>query len=914
MTTPNDAPAVSPSVNPASEPAAEPPVVGEGVQLSLKVRTLDQKTYPISICAAASVPQLKELVATETGITLARQRLIYRGRVLKNDQTLASYSLEDGHVLHLVVRAAPPPPPPPADAAASGQGSTAAPASDPNAGPTGRAPAPYQYSPADVREIDALNARLDEFERTSLRSRSRSRSRQRQRRLTRSPPPPPRDNDEPDPTMGRSGAAMPGRVLMGATIAVPEGAGVTMPFLSSMIANLVTQVSESGGGAEAEGGATTGTTGDGRHHVTFSNEVPGGGTAAEMEAATARALRHHHRNRDGSSSTGRQRTARRSSSSAERQVALRARTGLRLESVRATLNDTSLDFPAELTVLPQGDNNTAMSELQQQVEMLLTLLERFGPRLRLLPAALAQRDGLSERAATDGAASAVFNTASTGPTTASAGPHTASAEPPTVSAGSTSPATGSTTTPDSRNAAAAGTTLSARQVLCAIEALQTIGESTDLLARMARHAFVRQSMQLGEPISRRGNAATAGTTAGDRIQATLNAIQAGARTTHTARAGTTAGDRIQATLDPMPETTRAARTATRSAANMRPRFRVARISATDLLGERSSAIPGTARASPAGPPGLTPSFPVDLTGFSSGAVSLVSGSATSARNSQPTTQADAVQSDGNAPLPPAGAHISISGMGLPLMSSVVFPFSLAAGLGGSHATTTWNLADFVSRLTSELPISTLYGVMAGDATHLHHILAHVGFALFSGVDVPRVTRPSIRTWAQDLVGELRRLLRSHTLPADVVDQVTGTNERRSALGNELLRVAEPFIPDLVDFLVRATSASRAAAFGTSSATFLRTMAQQIVRQLGSYARDDSSESEDESDERLKRLLRGLLVWLGMNEHMATFVVGSLLCWTEGDGTGSRRGRTRQREEAGSEIGVVDSPATKRRRE
>ncbi|KAG6971675.1 hypothetical protein JG687_00001898 [Phytophthora cactorum] len=486
------------------EPAAEPPVSAESAQLSLKVRTLDQRTYPITICAAASVPQLKELVATETGVTLARQRLIYRGRVLKNDQTLAAYSLEDGHVLHLVVRAVPP-----VDAADQTPAS-ATPAPDPNAGQGappagGRAPASFQYVGSDTF--------LDDLVRMS-----RSRLRQ---------PPPPRDNDEPDPTMGRpGGGGLPSRVVMGATISMPEGADVTMPFLNSMMANLVTQV-EGGEGLTAARG---------RRRATFSREVLGGGTAAEMEAATARALRHHHRNRDGS---GRQRHGRRSSSSsADRQRALRVRTGVRLESVRATLDDASLDFPAELSALPQGDTNAAMAELQQQVEMLLALVQRFGPRLRLLSAALAQRDRM----------------------------------------------------------------------------------------------------------------------------------------------------------------------------------------------------------------------------------------------------------------------------------------------------------------------------------------------------------------------------------------VTGPEERRAALGNELLRVMEPFIPDLVDYLVRATSASRAAAFGTSSATFLRTMAQQIVRQLRVYARGDSTESEDDSDERLKRLLRGLLVWLGVNEHIASFVVDSLLCWTEGDNASSRRGRTRQREETGSEDGATGSPATKRRRE
>ncbi|POM67818.1 Secreted RxLR effector peptide protein [Phytophthora palmivora] len=663
------------------------------------------------------------------------------------------------------------------------------------------------------------------------------------------PPPPPRDNDEPDPTMGRSGAGLPNRVLMGATISVPEGADVTMPFLSSMIANLVTQASE--GGETGEGMAT-----GGRRHVTISSEALGGGTAAEMEA-TARALRRH-RNREGSGS-GRQRHSRRSSTGAERQAALRARTGLRLESVRATLDDSSLNFPVELTALPQGDTNTAMTELQQQVEMLLTLLERFGPRLRLLPAALAQRDRLASTESSP-----------------------ASAETVNTSSGPTSAAT-------------AETAVSSRHVVRAIEALQTIGESTDLLARMTRHAFVRQSMQLGEPFSRRLSA-YAGASTGDRMQAAHDSIQGANRTG--SPAGTTGDDAMQATLDAIQRSTR-----TERRSNSRPRLRVARISATDML------APRTGREAPAV---ATGSRPAGLAGSSAGPMGPpVFGPAAPAQNNQ---QAGAVPDDVNGPLPPAGAHISISGMGLPLMSSVVFPFSLAAGLGGSHATTTWNLADFVSRLTSELPISTLYGVMSGDATHLHHVLAHIGFALFSGVDVPRVTRPSIRTWAQDLVGELRRLLRLHALPADVLDQVTGPIERRSALGSELLRVVEPFIPDLIDFLVRATSASRVAAFGTSSATFLRTMAQQVVRQLRAYARGDSTESEDDSDERLKQLLRELLVWLGMNEHFTTFVVDSLLCWTDGDNTTSRRGRVRQRDEADSEASATDAPASKRQRE
>jgi hypothetical protein len=47
---------------------------------------------------------LKEKIATVTGILSEQQRLICRGRVLKDDELLSAYHVEDGHTLHLVVR------------------------------------------------------------------------------------------------------------------------------------------------------------------------------------------------------------------------------------------------------------------------------------------------------------------------------------------------------------------------------------------------------------------------------------------------------------------------------------------------------------------------------------------------------------------------------------------------------------------------------------------------------------------------------------------------------------------------------------------------------------------------------------------------------------------------------------------
>lgn len=261
-------------------------------------------------------------------------------------------------------------------------------------------------------------------------------------------------------------------------------------------------------------------------------------------------------------------------------------------------------------------------------------------------------------------------------------------------------------------------------------------------------------------------------------------------------------------------------------------------------------------------------------------------------------------------VPPANAHVSIAGMDFPLVSSVVLPFSLAAGLGGSHATTTWNFADFVSRVTNELPVSTLYGVLAGDPVHLHHVLAHIGFALFSGVDVPRVTRPNLRTWVHELATALEHLLRDQAVPAGVRNEIGGPADRRMAVGDELLRLVRPFLSEVVDLLVRATSASRAAAFGSSSAAALRTMMHQVVRQLRDYARGAALETEDASDERLKRLLCHLLRWGGLHEGVARFLVDTLVVWVQGR---DRRGSIRTREASGR-VHEEEALARKRRRE
>ncbi|XAR71011.1 hypothetical protein NMG60_11028083 [Bertholletia excelsa] len=72
--------------------------------VEIKIKTLDSQTYTLRVDKCVPIPALKEQIATVTGVLSEQQRLICRGRVLKDDQLLSAYHVEDGHTLHLVVR------------------------------------------------------------------------------------------------------------------------------------------------------------------------------------------------------------------------------------------------------------------------------------------------------------------------------------------------------------------------------------------------------------------------------------------------------------------------------------------------------------------------------------------------------------------------------------------------------------------------------------------------------------------------------------------------------------------------------------------------------------------------------------------------------------------------------------------
>ncbi|KAK7732455.1 hypothetical protein SLS53_008459 [Cytospora paraplurivora] len=84
-------------------------------QITFKVKASGEKNHQITMAETATVQELKTKLATEEyeNIPVERQRLIYSGRVMKNEDTLASYKVKAGNTIHLVKSAASNPTPAP---------------------------------------------------------------------------------------------------------------------------------------------------------------------------------------------------------------------------------------------------------------------------------------------------------------------------------------------------------------------------------------------------------------------------------------------------------------------------------------------------------------------------------------------------------------------------------------------------------------------------------------------------------------------------------------------------------------------------------------------------------------------------------------------------------------------------------
>lgn len=74
--------------------------------LSITVKGPSDTKLAITVSATATVLELKQLIesaAPESNrVEVQNQRLIFSGRVLKDEEIITKYGLKDGNVIHLV--------------------------------------------------------------------------------------------------------------------------------------------------------------------------------------------------------------------------------------------------------------------------------------------------------------------------------------------------------------------------------------------------------------------------------------------------------------------------------------------------------------------------------------------------------------------------------------------------------------------------------------------------------------------------------------------------------------------------------------------------------------------------------------------------------------------------------------------
>lgn len=76
----------------------------ESATIEINIKTLESQVHKLRVEKNETVLNLKEKIVDVAGIPVEQQRLIFRGRVLKDDHLLSEYHLEDGYTLHLVAR------------------------------------------------------------------------------------------------------------------------------------------------------------------------------------------------------------------------------------------------------------------------------------------------------------------------------------------------------------------------------------------------------------------------------------------------------------------------------------------------------------------------------------------------------------------------------------------------------------------------------------------------------------------------------------------------------------------------------------------------------------------------------------------------------------------------------------------
>ncbi|PIN25755.1 Ubiquitin-like protein, partial [Handroanthus impetiginosus] len=76
--------------------------VAGGDEVNLNIRYSNGSKFSVKTSLESTVAELKGVLAQNCDVPAEQQRLIYKGRILKDDQTLVSYGLQVDHTVHMV--------------------------------------------------------------------------------------------------------------------------------------------------------------------------------------------------------------------------------------------------------------------------------------------------------------------------------------------------------------------------------------------------------------------------------------------------------------------------------------------------------------------------------------------------------------------------------------------------------------------------------------------------------------------------------------------------------------------------------------------------------------------------------------------------------------------------------------------
>lgn len=87
---------------PQTQPQNSPPEQPQQ-EITIKIRTFE-KDLEVQISSTAKISNLKEKIEQISKVPSNRQRLIFRGHLLKDEETISSYKISDKDVVHLIAK------------------------------------------------------------------------------------------------------------------------------------------------------------------------------------------------------------------------------------------------------------------------------------------------------------------------------------------------------------------------------------------------------------------------------------------------------------------------------------------------------------------------------------------------------------------------------------------------------------------------------------------------------------------------------------------------------------------------------------------------------------------------------------------------------------------------------------------